>query len=230
MLKLQEIFYANPTNTKLFRIKNGQKSSIQSCLSGCTLGCRNKRQLCTGHVNGIDTQTTANFVGILNHSKKSNHGLVADTTVDYISKCDLDYRRNQMVRTFYNNNGGYDKKFVPFAHLVTGKSAVDFDNAYGKAIGEAKGNAPRMNGKPISAELKQAVKNYSLGGLRFVNDKNKKLYDSFGIEYGLHTKFQTIRSKTGKIKGYELVDIRFCPEKGEKNPFVRIGLTKAEDL
>lgn len=170
------------------------------------------------------------LVGILNHSKKSNHGLVADSTVDYISKCDLDYRRNQMVRTFYNNNGGYDKKFVPFAHLVTGKSAVDFDNAYGKAIGEAKGNAPRMNGKPISAELKQAVKNYSLGGLRFVNDKNKKLYDSFGIEYGLHTKFQTIRSKTGKIKGYELVDIRFCPEKGEKNPFVRIGLTKAEDL
>lgn len=170
------------------------------------------------------------LVGILNHSKRSKHGLVADSSVNYISKCDLDYRRNPIVRTFYNNNGGYDKKFVPLAHLVTGKNAVDFDNLYGKAIGEAKGNAPRVNGKPISAELKQAVKNYSLGGLEFVNDKNKKLYDNSGIEYGLHTKFQTIRSKTGKIKGYELVDVRFCPEKGPNNPFVRTGLVNPENL
>ncbi len=170
------------------------------------------------------------LVGVLNHSKKNTQGQVGNSIIDYISKCDLDYRRMPIVRTFYDRKGGFDKKFTPFAHLITGYDAKDFDNCYGKAIGEAKANAPRRNGKPESAELKQAVIDYSLGGQKFVNNKNKKLYDNNGLEYGLHTKFQTIRSKTGKIKGYQLVDVKFCPEKGPKNPFVRTGIVKLEDL
>lgn len=171
------------------------------------------------------------LVGVLNHSKKSNCGTVGMFIENYISKCDLDYRRHSIARTFYDKKGGFNnKKFIPFAHLITGEDFVEFNSSFGKAIGEAKSNAPRQKGKPISAELKQVVHNYNLGGWQFVNDKKKKLYDNAGIAYALHTKFQTIRSKTGKIKGYELVDAKFCPEKGAKNPFVRTGIVSVEDL
>lgn len=170
------------------------------------------------------------IVGVLNHSKKNNFGITGKAVTDYVSKCDLDYRRKSVVRTFYDRNGGFNKKFIPFAHLITGSDVQNFDNCYGKSIGEAKASAPRKHGKPVSAELKQAVIDYSLGGQKFVNNRNKFLYDNKGVEYGLHTKFQTVRSKTGKIKGYELIDVRFCPEKGESNPFVRTGMVEIEDL
>ena len=64
------------------------------------------------------------------------------------------------------------------------------------------------------------------GGLDFVNNPKRKIVDNNGLKYGLHTKFEVVRNKTGKIKGYELVDIKFCPESGEENPFVRTGYYK----
>ena len=36
----------------------------------------------------------------------------------------------------------------------------------------------------------------------------------------LHVKFERIRSKTGKPKGYNLVSMKFFPKYGPENPFM----------
>lgn len=130
------------------------------------------------------------------------------------------------MRSYYNNHGGWSKKFNPISYLISGSDVEAFDAKYGKAIGVSKSQAPFDGRQKKSAELNEAVRNYAIGGLRFVTDKHKGIYDSTGIGYALHTKFQTIRNKNGKIKGYEFVDLKFCPEEGPENPFVRVGLIK----
>ena len=139
---------------------------------------------------------------------------------------DLDYSANPIVRTFNDKNGGWKKSFIPINYLITGDDVKIFDEQFGKPIGKSLIEAPKLNGIPSSAEYKTAIKDYILGGLGFVNNSERKIADKNGLKYGLHTKFEVVRNKTGKIKGYELVDIKFCPESGEENPFVRTGYYK----
>ena len=171
------------------------------------------------------------IVGMLNHSKKIPTNVSQKANI-YISKCDLDYRRMSIVRSFYNKFGGYNKKdnvFRPFSYLITGYDAENFDNEYGRSIGIARRNAPVKQGTSNSAELKQTIQDYTYGGLNYIKDKSKKLYDSEGIEYSLHTKFETVRSKTGRLKGYKLIDLKFCPNEGPNNPFVRTGYINSKN-
>ena len=93
-----------------------------------------------------------------------------------------------------------------------------------KNIGKLSKVAPEIGGKKVSAELEQAKKDYALKGKEFVINNNRKIYGADGREYALHTKFQTVRTKTGNIKGYNIVDVRFCPTSGKENPFVKVGL------
>ena len=49
-----------------------------------------------------------------------------------------------------------------------------------------------------------------------MQDNAKQIKDQSGISYILHTKFEIIRNKLGKIKDYKLLDARFLPSNGNK--------------
>ncbi len=136
---------------------------------------------------------------------------------------DNDYAFNSVVRTFNNKGGGWKGRFIPINYLITGNDVSLFDEEFGKPIGKSSVLAPKINGVPSSAEYKKAIKDYVLGGLNFVNNSGRKIKDERGVEYGLHTKFEVVRDKHGEVKDYELIDIKFCPETGSENPFVRTG-------
>ena len=139
---------------------------------------------------------------------------------------DFDYVSNSVVRTFNDTKGGWSGRFIPINYLISGKDVKVFDENFGKPIGKSFAEAPKVEGEALSAEYRCAINDYILGGLNFVKNKKKKIIDKNGLEYGLHTKFEVVRNKNGKIKGYDLVDIRFCPETGEESPFVKLGYHK----
>ena len=50
----------------------------------------------------------------------------------------------------------------------------------------------------------------------------KQIKDENGIPQILHTKFEIVRNRLGKIIDFKLLDIRFLPAKGNKNPLERL--------
>lgn len=173
------------------------------------------------------------LVRILNSAVKGGKNSANKVASEYVKTVDTDYATSGIVRSYYDKYGGFNKmsgKFLPFSYLITGGDAYKFSEKYGKPLGKAKAFAPVQNGRPNSAELQLARSDYNMGGWALVNDKNKKIYNSEGVEQELHTKFEVVRNKKGKITGYNLVGIKFCPVKGEENPFVRMGYTKPENL
>jgi hypothetical protein len=149
---------------------------------------------------------------------------------EHLSQWDKSYAKQPIARSFTDKKGGFtrDNKFNPISYLITGKDCEIFTEQLGKPIGKAKSVAPLIYGKRKSAETQIAVEDYKLLGKNFVMDKSKRIYDEEGKEYALHTKFQIIRNKAGKIKDYELVGIKFCPQEGAQNPFVRTGIYKQD--
>ncbi|MCM1003542.1 MAG: hypothetical protein NC408_04295 [Candidatus Gastranaerophilales bacterium] len=145
-----------------------------------------------------------------------------------ISASDSDFAQNPVARSFYFHHGGLsEQKFEPFGYILTGRHAEHMTEVLGKPIGRAKSDAPRRNGNLAdTAEINIAVGDYFNQGINFV----KKLASHFKLggktRYGLHTKFEVIRTKTGRIKEYRLIDLKFCPEEGAGNPFVRTGYLK----
>ena len=173
------------------------------------------------------------LVNILNNSTRLKHRTVNDTATKYLASKDSDYGTSAgFARTFNDGAGGYNSysgKVLPFSYLFTGGDAYMFDEKYGKPLGKAKAQAPERFGKPESAELQIARSNYNIAGWQYVNDPNKKLYID-GVEQELHTRFEIVRNKKGEIQDYNLVGIELAPVKGEENPFIKAGYTKARDL
>lgn len=138
-----------------------------------------------------------------------------------ISGKDEDFLRNPIARSFYNSQGGWNgQQFEPIGYILTGMHAEHMSETLGKPIGKAKNEAPR------GAEVNIALGDYFKQGLSLV----KHLASGFKTgktHYGLHTKYEVIRTKTGKIKEYRLVDLKFCPTEGPNNPFVRTGYIKS---
>jgi len=166
------------------------------------------------------------LIRILNGSKK-NLTNAEKKVREYLSRCDIDYRRLPESRSFYEKRGGFiNGKFEPISYMITGEDVDIFEQTFGKPMGNALRTAPFVNGRYNSAELHQAKSNYRNNGKNFANAKSRKLYDANGVAYSLHTKFQAIRSKTGKLKGYNIIEVKFCPDTGENNPFVRLGYIK----
>ena len=163
------------------------------------------------------------LVRLFNRTSRLANTLLGKELIEKLKEKDFGYKFNQVVRSYYNHKGGWDGKFNPIGYLITGNDVAPFDKEFGKDIGKSASISPKINGKRTSAEYNTATTNYKLGGLHFVTNPEKKIKDSKGVEYGLHTKFEVRRSKTGKIKSYELVDIKFCPETGKENPFVKLG-------
>ena len=174
------------------------------------------------------------LVGFLNGSRRLKQNGAGKKAVEYIASEDKDYSKTDIARSYYDKMGGFDKfkkKFLPLAYLITGGDAYLFNQKFGKPLGKAKANAMERDGRRESAELQIARSNYNIGGWTMVNDPNKRKYDDNDNKYALHTMFEIVRGKkSGKIKGFNLVGIKFCPEKGPDNPFVRTGYLRAEDL
>ena len=145
----------------------------------------------------------------------------------FMAKWDKDYKTNPYARSFYIKKGGWNEgKFSPLAYMITGDDADAFERIYAKPLGGLK-NQSLKNGCGVnSAELNIALRDYYVKGLNFVKTRALKYSDKDGMCYGMHTKFEIIRNKKGEIKDFEFKGLAFCPESGEKNPFVRLGFVK----
>ena len=136
-----------------------------------------------------------------------------------LAQDDRDYMGYPFIRAFYNKNGGYrNNQMEPVAYFATGQDAEYLEENYGKRIGQIRANMPKGM---KSAELDRAISDYWRKGFHFVKSRSKQFrQDVHGIPKELHVKMETIRTKTGKIKGYNIIDFGFFPVEGEKNPFV----------
>ena len=139
----------------------------------------------------------------------------------YMQKFDTQFLKFPFARSFYSNKGGIvDNKILPISYIATAEDAEYIDNILGKAIGQAKKiGLPNI----ATAEENIATGNYWKLGRKYIESRAKNFVDDLGTEYGLHTKFEVVRNKDGEIKKYKLIDLKFLPENGEKNPFVRLG-------
>ena len=141
---------------------------------------------------------------------------------NFIASNDKSYNEIRFVRSFYDKDGGWKEKVKPVSYLITGRDAQYFEQTYGTPVGVHKGNAPILGGKPRSAELDGALNDYFKGGLKFVKSRAKDFCDANGMPYGLHAKYQVIRTRNGNIKEYKLVGLGYYPEEGPANPFVKL--------
>ena len=128
----------------------------------------------------------------------------------YIGVCDADYRNNPNVRSFYNRTD-----VAPVSYVISGDDVGIFENNLAKNIGRAKSNARELLSKPYSPETMEAIKLYNREGLKFVQNNSKQIQDKNGMMYILHTKFEIIRNRMGKIKDYKFVEARFLPARGQ---------------
>ena len=131
----------------------------------------------------------------------------------YIGSCDISYRNNPRARSFYNRTESSVDRFSPSSYVISGDDVELFENSLAKNIGKAKGNAKEYLARPYSPETIEAIKLYNNEGLKFVRNPAKQVKDKNGITYVLHTKFEIVRNRTGKIKDYRFVDARFLPVK-----------------
>lgn len=127
----------------------------------------------------------------------------------YIGFCDKDYRNNPAVRSFYNRTD-----VAPVSYVISGDDVKIFENYLAKDIGRAKSSAKELLNQPYSLETLEAVDLYNREGLRFVRKNSSQIKDRNGIAYTLHTKFEIIRNRLGKIKDYKFVEARFLPSRG----------------
>ena len=131
----------------------------------------------------------------------------------YVGKCDISYRNNPVVRSFYNRTENSLNNFSPLSYIISGEDVEIFEDTLAKNIGRLKGKAKEILKQPYSPQAVEAIKLYNREGLRFVKDKSKQITDKQGLVYMLHTKFEIIRNRAGKIKDYRFVDARFLPIK-----------------
>ena len=140
----------------------------------------------------------------------------------YAGRCDIDYRNNPQVRSFYNRTEASIDGYSPVAYIISGKDIEPFEEQLAKNIGIAKNEGIKNLNTPYSPEAKSAIDLYNTKGLNYVNNPQIRIKDSKEMTYSLHTKFEIIRNKLGKIKGYRYIDARFLPEKGPDSPFERL--------
>ena len=170
------------------------------------------------------------LVGILNGTKLPKNAesrAVFDKVKNNISSKDSSYKSMGIVRSYYNKKGGFiDNHFEPITYLISGSDAEMFDGLFAKPLGRFKHSSKVANNKCQSAELIVAQSDYKTYGLSWVKNISRQFRDENNNLLGLHTKFKIIRNKNGKIKDFQLIDVKFCHEKGKENPFVRCGYYK----
>jgi hypothetical protein len=168
--------------------------------------------------NELTKKLHRKLVGFLNSSKlvnTSDKKLIMYKIKNYIAQHDADYRNLPIVRSFYSHRtleqrGNHDA----ISFLLTGPDVEAFEENFAKDIGRYKSDAP------FSAELQVALGNYKLSGMSYVTVRSKRFRIN-DIPVALHTKFQEVRDKRGRVKEYRLVDLKFCPNQEKNNPVVK---------
>ncbi|MBQ4115243.1 hypothetical protein IJD34_07545 [bacterium] len=176
----------------------------------------------------LNKQLQGKLVRLFNGTSRFSATEAGRELIEKLKASDFGYRFNQITRSYYDHKGGWEGKFRPINYLITGNDVEKFDKEFGKPIGKANALSPKINGKPSSAEHDKAINDYLIAGLNFVKGKQRQIVDTYGTKYGLHTKIEVIRNSKGKIKEYRISDIKFCPETGNENPFVRMGYYNPE--
>ena len=143
----------------------------------------------------------------------------------YIGSCDADYRCMPLVRSFYDKVMG-GMSYKPTTYIISGKDIEPFEEAMTKNIGIAKSDAKKEIGHTKSVAAMQAVDFYNRNGYGYVNNPELRITNETGMPLVLHTKFEIVRNKFGKIKDYRFIDARFLPEKGSGNPLERLKYQK----
>ena len=165
------------------------------------------------------------FVTLMNKATRNIKNAVPtaqERVKTYLKLCDKDYRKNPIIRSFYDITAENSTNFKPISYAITGDDVSLFESAFAKNIGKAKGNSKQILGTTRSAETKLALSEYKQKGLDFATAKSRKIYNTDGTPCSIHTKFQITRNKNGKIKDFEFIDARFLPDQGPQNPFERI--------
>ena len=140
----------------------------------------------------------------------------------YLGRCDIDYRNQPQVRSFYNRTEANLDGNSAAVYMITGKDIEPFEVLFAKNIGIAKNEGIKSLNTPYTPESKTAIDLYNTKGLDFVNNSNLRIKDKNSLTYVLHTKFEIIRNKLGKVKGFRFIDARFLPEKGPECPFEKL--------
>ena len=130
-----------------------------------------------------------------------------------LKKLDMDFRRCQKVRSFYDRSLHNQDTNRPRAYAITGIDIQTFENTLAKKIGIEKSEARQTLGTPYSEKAKAAIDKYCKNGLNFVLSPQRRIYDNSGKPCVLHTHFQVIRNSIGEIKGYKLLDAKFLPQR-----------------
>ena len=131
----------------------------------------------------------------------------------YITRCDREYAQNPKARGFYDQNSGTDNNNHDAVAYITTAEDATYLNKLGKQIGIARSQGTFF-------EEEQARANYHRQGLEYVKKRSDEYKTSSGNPEELHVKLETVRNKTGKIKGYNIIDMRFFPKTGPENPFM----------
>ena len=163
---------------------------------------------------GSDTtkKLQGKLVRVLNKSLKNSKTPIKPEDENlraYIESCDVNYRTNHQVRSFYNREHSNLNPFSYLVYMISGKDVSSFEETFAKQIGKAK--SEKYFDESLDTET--ALDYYNKAGYDFVSNRNMRLKDKNGILYVLNTKFQIIRNKKGEIKDYKYIDSRFLPEK-----------------
>lgn len=177
-------------------------------------------------VANLDTirKLQGKLVRALNKTKndKTPTAKIAKPIQNYIRTKDADYNKVPRVRSFYNRVAKYDQAFEPASYIISGADVKNFEENLAKNIGRAKSRARELFNAPHSFEAIEAINLYNNKGLEYVKKDSKQIKDGNGIPQILHTKFEIVRNRLGKITDFKLLDIRFLPAKGNKNPLERL--------
>lgn len=177
-------------------------------------------------VANLDTikKLQGKLVRALNKTKndKTPTAKIAKPIQNYIRTKDADYNKVPRVRSFYNRVAKYDQAFEPASYIISGADVKNFEENLAKNIGRAKSRARELFNAPHSFEAIEAINLYNNKGLEYVKKDSKQIKDENGIPQILHTKFEIVRNRLGKITDFKLLDIRFLPAKGNKNPLERL--------
>ena len=177
-------------------------------------------------VANLDTikKLQGKLVRALNKTKndKTPTAKIAKPIQNYIRTKDADYNKVPRVRSFYNRVAKYDQAFEPASYIISGTDVKNFEETLAKNIGREKSRAKEFLNFPYSYDALAAIELYNNKGLEYVKKDSKQIKDENGIPQILHTKFEIVRNRLGKITDFKLLDIRFLPAKGNKNPLERL--------
>lgn len=126
---------------------------------------------------------------------------------NFIANRDAAYVREPFVRSFNAEKDQINSQNEPISYLITGADAHYFIETFGKPIGVVKAELENKYG---AAEIEQKLADYWTKGYTYVKNVSKN-YCKNGEPLELHVKLDTVRTKTGTIKDYKVVDMTFLP-------------------